>query len=611
MNYNDLQIKILQYLRNHPKGATGKELANFCHVSLNTIRREFSSMFDCMKEEAFELESKPSHGYRLCVKNETQTKEFFEDLITKSNNPLFENNTSQNYKVNYIIRRLLTSNDYILLTTLSYELNYSESSLRRDLKVVEKKLEKYHLQLKQKKQHGFYIEGDELSKRLCLISQHKFFVNLDPSLQKLEPNFIATFSIGDMDIRQCVLKVKKEIPKYKELSFKLIDFPLIYQYIPIIRSRKRFSNQIVMDVYRKKVLQDSEILNIAANVLYLLYPTLEIDDNEIIAYGMFLQAFRSVTDFNQLNKLEQKEILSLSKQILEKIDSKFQILDELTKSDYEDFSSILYSVGNKIIFNISMDEESFRPMKKINPFVQDLCIFVCDSLQNCLNKDISIEYGFSFYFFFESIFERKTKKAISFQFALISTYGNSYAKYCKNILLETYSSYIRSIQVFEYSQLDLLKHEEFDYLISDMRKEMVPVDWKKQSIHLEILTNVNRKSHQLENKINELLEEAKDALMYFYNGKGKDINEILSNICVENNWEETELKKRLYYNIEQNHEYTLFLSISDSNHKPGIYFYQLEKEFIYKQQKIHQIVICSYQRNGMKEMALMKPLLQK
>lgn len=140
---------------------------------------------------------------------------------------------------------------------------------------------------------------------------------------------------------------------------------------------------------------------------------------------------------------------------------------------------------------------------------------------------------------------------------------------------------------------------------------MVPVDWEKQTIHLEILTNVNRKSHQLENKINDLLEEAKDSLMYFYNGKGKDINEILSNICIQNNREETELKKRLYDNIEQNHEYTLFLSISVSNHKPGIYFYQLEKEFLYKQQKIHQIVICSYQRDGMKEMTLMKTLLQK
>ena len=37
MNYNDLQIKILQFLRIHPTGATGKELARSFGVSRQLI----------------------------------------------------------------------------------------------------------------------------------------------------------------------------------------------------------------------------------------------------------------------------------------------------------------------------------------------------------------------------------------------------------------------------------------------------------------------------------------------------------------------------------------------------------------------------------------------
>lgn len=223
MNYNDLQIKILQFLRIHPAGATGKELARSFGVSLNTIRREFSVLYDILNEDSLELISRPSIGYQLVILDEEAARRFFQNLNVQSNNPLFDNNKSHNYKMNYIIRKLLTKNDYVPLIKIANELNYSESSVRRDLKLVEKELKHYSLTLKQRKNYGLYIEGSELNKRICLISQHKFFVNLPKEQQKLEPDFWSTFAMGDAKIRDCTIKIRKQLIGHPKLTFKLIN----------------------------------------------------------------------------------------------------------------------------------------------------------------------------------------------------------------------------------------------------------------------------------------------------------------------------------------------------------------------------------------------------
>ena len=81
MNYSDIQVKILQYLRIHPQGATGKTLSKHCKVSLNTIRREFNTLYDLFNETSMELISRPSIGYQLVILDEQEARVFFRNSI--------------------------------------------------------------------------------------------------------------------------------------------------------------------------------------------------------------------------------------------------------------------------------------------------------------------------------------------------------------------------------------------------------------------------------------------------------------------------------------------------------------------------------------------------
>lgn len=595
MNYSDIQVKILQYLRIHPQGATGKTLSKYCKVSLNTIRREFNSLYALLHEDCMELISRPSIGYQLVILDEKEARLFFQQLNTQSNNPLFDNNKSHSYKANYIIRKLLTKNDYVPLMKIADELNYSESSVRRDLKWVEANLAQYALTLKQKKNYGLYIEGSELNKRLCLISQHKLFVNLSKSQQKLEPDFWITFAMGDAKIRNCVTKIRNELIGHPQLTFKLIDFPTVFNYIPIIYSRHKFSKDIQIDDEQKRCLEKGGLIDLSRELLVSISDVIDFDESEIVAFAMILQAYRSVTNVSQLTNWEREFMCQITKNLLSTVDQTIYVSDVVSHHEFDELVCILYGVMNKVIYCIEPDLETYRTFTKTSPFVEDLCIACATYLEGYFHKKISFKICLSFYYFFAMLLKKKLNTLLNLKIAIISTYGMQYGLYCKNCMLEEYAPYIVDIQVLEYSQITPETLNDVDYIISDVRIEMLPQGCKSKYCFLENQSYQNHRVKGFEDIVEHTLETLKNENMYFYDLEGKDINSCIDSICdylqAEEGWKE-KIKRRLYYECEQSHEYTLYLSCSSSEIKTGAYFFKLATPL--DNTKINQIVCVTY-----------------
>ncbi len=586
MKYTDLQIKILQYLYIHPEGATGNVLAEHCGMSLNTIRREFTKIYDLPGEEAFEVVSRPSVGYQLNILDEEKTKLFFRRLNIKVNNPLFDNNDPRSYKTNAIIRRLLTGSYYVNIIGLTELFNYSESSLRRDLKSVEKKLAAYHLTLRQKKGYGFYIEGDEIDKRICLLAQHKLFVNLTEEEKKLEPDFERTFALGDPEIRRCRHILRKQLEQYPNISYKLIDIPNVINYIALIRSRSRYTEQVNVEPWKLDRLRKSGVLMIAQELLETLPWNVEINEREVVAFGSILQAYRTVIGTEQLQMREKQYLETVIDELMSYTDETLKVSDAMTEEDRDELMCILYEIQNRMIFSIQTDKETYRTLHHTNLLAEDLCRAAGSWLEQRMNMPVQNEMELGFYYFYERLFSRKVTSLDSLKLVLVSTYGISYARYCRRILMELYAPYISSIDLLEYSQLHMLENKKYDYVLTDLRHDMLDPAVLKKVCFLENQDEIHRGCKALSDI---LFERQKEILEGIIHGEIQDADL-------------TELNEHRGHTWKNLPVFTAM----DSEKEPGLYYYRTGKGCRVGDKIIKKAAIIYYRPDSFRELKILK-----
>ncbi len=594
MKYNDLQAKILQYLYIHPEGVTGAKMASHCGVSLNTIRREFTKIYDLPGEESFEVISRPSVGYQILVKDETAAKHFFQQLNKKMNNPLFDNNDPKTYKVNAIIRRLLVSGYYINLIQLTEMFNYSESSLRRDLKEVEQLLSQYDLVLKQKKGYGFYIEGDEINKRLCLLGQHKLFVNLTDEEKKSEQEFINVFGLHHLQIKEETEKARRKLQEYDNLSYKLIDVRNVTNYLPLIHSRNKFAHELKMEDRKVERLEHSGLIPIAEDILSTCIDGYEYDTWEVMAFAGILQGYRSAGNMAQLTEVEQQHLENNAEKLLAALDEVLEVSDAMCEDDLGEFLCDFYNVQNRMIFSILQDKETYRKLRHTNIFTEDMCRRIKFWIEDHFEMKMQTELELAFYYVLDRLYQKKTHRKDHLKLVLISTYGTSYGKFCRDVLLKEYEPYIDSIEVLEFTQIHQLKEMEFDYLLTDIRIEMIDPALREKVCFLETQDNVRKGCKALWDIINERRNQQLEILR-------TNAAEPIRNMDITTLQEHPKMK----------YKGLVVYSCRSSEFAPGIYTYEPEKPFLYNGKKVKKAAVVCYHNRAFIEAGLMEEELLK
>ncbi len=587
MKYNDLQIKILQYLYIHPEGVTGAKLASHCGVSLNTIRREFVKIYDLPREEGFEVISRPSIGYQLEVLDRDKTGEFFHQLNKKMNNPLFDNNDPKAYKVNAIIRKLLTKNYYINLIQLTELFSYSESSLRRDLKEVDRQLQAYHLVLRQKKGYGFYIEGDEIHKRLCLLAQHKLFVNLTEGEQKLEQEFQHTLGMGDLQMKKCTRAIRRKLFTYKDFSYKLIDVQSVVQYIPLIRSRYKYVDQVVIDPVQMECLERSGAIDVARELLMEAKGLIEYDEREIVAFAAILLGYRTIHSLEQLQNAERMLLERNVGGILAALDRVIHISESMTSEDVNAVLCCLYNAQNRMMFSVVEDKETYRKLKHTSVFTEDLCFAVKDWIEEQSERMMPENLELSFYFVLDHVMRRNLQQKDHLKLVLISSYGSAYGEYCRDALMHRYAKDIESIEVLEYTQIHTLEQMEFDRLVTDIRVEMLDPALKSKVCFLETQDIVSHGCQAL----SELIEER---------------NRVRMQTLIKENLDDEWDFEQLQGHIKQKYKKIPIFTCHNSGREPGIYICDLGEHRSINGKIIRRAAVVSYHKNDFMDIQFME-----
>ena len=368
-----------------------------CHISINTLRKEIDIINDFLQPYGCHIDTKISIGYSIIIDDESIARPFLFRLLKEINRYSYLN-ISSSQKENYIIRRLLTSSRPIALDTLINELYYSKSTILRNIDKIKDYLKLFNLEIKVKRKEGFYIDGKEWNKRMCLIHQHKIYTHsrydaLNVDLSE-DQSFINTF-LTDTDYSNKLKTLFLSIaPNYPTLSFAHIDLAMIFNFIILCKTRHDKSNELFFTEEQLNYVHNSTTYALAKEMIDSIpsYFLIDFTQNEIDAFAILLEGIRK---YNNPNYFTSTELISLREEtmnLLMFISERYYIDDIIDEQLILDLCCFIKEHKLLHLFEIYKDDESFTFINRSGIFTSDLCARIALYLDKNANMPLNLDF---------------------------------------------------------------------------------------------------------------------------------------------------------------------------------------------------------------------------
>ncbi|ALS01671.1 hypothetical protein ATZ33_09895 [Enterococcus silesiacus] len=161
MKQNKRLLKMFQ----QSKLVTLAEIKTKERVSERRAREQIKELKEIGGSHGFEIKTIYGRGYRLLVTEQA----YFQQFLLDQSNELDERINHQQFRVGIILFLLFQQHGYITIKELAKYINVSESTVKRDLQLVHKKLQEAELQLESKSHYGVKINGTEIAYRKAFI----------------------------------------------------------------------------------------------------------------------------------------------------------------------------------------------------------------------------------------------------------------------------------------------------------------------------------------------------------------------------------------------------------------------------------------------------------
>ena len=166
--------QIFNILRQTQEKIKGDSLALSTGVSSRTIRNDIKELNSILKDAGAEIESEVGQGYFLKINDDARYEEFLKSLESSESKVESQNiipsepKDRELYIINKLLLRALNKEEKFDLFDLEEELFISNSTLKKDLRSVDKVLKKYDLKVSITKTYGVRIIGEEAKIRYCI-----------------------------------------------------------------------------------------------------------------------------------------------------------------------------------------------------------------------------------------------------------------------------------------------------------------------------------------------------------------------------------------------------------------------------------------------------------
>ncbi|MBW6410510.1 BglG family transcription antiterminator [Clostridium weizhouense] len=348
---------ILEMLTDN-NGVLLEDFSDELGVSTRSIRNYLKQLQEEIPKEIVEIVKNNNSEYKLNIKNQEKFQEILE--LNRRQKQKFSQLNNPEERVDYLINRLVGLDEIVTIDDLAEEMNVGRTTLVKDLKKVDQKLEEYGLILKRKTNSGIKIEGDEINLRLIILEH--ICKTYDDARILLENSDIIT--------KKDIIKLQEQIvTNLKENKFGVTEALInnLIRYIAVMLLRISNNKKIISLQSQYKIIKESEEYLIGKTIKNLIEElcNIEIDDLEVIFIVMPLLGRNAPLYHEVLRNLTIGEnITTLRKQIFKKV---FEFTGLSLEEDEQLIQSLeyhLYYALNRLVLNIKYKNPMLKEIKE-------------------------------------------------------------------------------------------------------------------------------------------------------------------------------------------------------------------------------------------------------
>ncbi|PGV53468.1 BglG family transcription antiterminator [Bacillus sp. AFS037270] len=369
---------LIKEILSQKEPVTSEYLAKVLGVTSRTIRNDVKTLNLELKKIGVQIEANRGVGYFIDQTLGQPVTEIIEELFMLQEEEQGNAPVLPEERVLYILKSIITAEDFIATEQLANDLFVSKSTVDNDLKQVEKLLEKYDLTLYKKQNYGIKLIGNEMNIRFCLSES---LVNLRNEQAQLENEIIS-----DVNVEVIKTITMKHI---EELPFRMAELPLnnLVMHIAIAIQRIKKGKNIEVGTIELDQIETQAESVVANRMVTSLEETfsIKIPAGEVAYIAIHLLGAKHFEDKN-LQEVDFAEMVGESHYQLV-----VDILSEINRVyhiDLREDRELIYGLGlhlrsamNRLKYRMNLRNPMLKEIKNHYPFSFELGILASEIIQ--------------------------------------------------------------------------------------------------------------------------------------------------------------------------------------------------------------------------------------
>ncbi|KRM03980.1 hypothetical protein FC89_GL002382 [Liquorilactobacillus ghanensis DSM 18630] len=273
---NSRQLKLIKYLMKI-KNTTAAKLAFYLNVSSKTIYQDLDNVADFLGKHQVKVTRKPGTGIEL----HGNLKKLSIFLLTDRKRINVPNNDSQ--RIVYILAKLLETNQYLTISSLSEQLFISSRIIEKNLNQIAKYLNSFSVKLDRKSSQGIKIIANEEQRRKLIFRLLNNFWGEQWSVNhknKIVYHNLAANSLLDNQIVLRVLKIVDQFETVSQVSLNDYEFQSLTIHLAIaiqrIKSGKMIAELPIQNLKKQQLSQAQLLASMIERDFKIELPSAEI-----------------------------------------------------------------------------------------------------------------------------------------------------------------------------------------------------------------------------------------------------------------------------------------------------------------------------------------------
>ncbi|GGP07513.1 MULTISPECIES: HTH domain-containing protein [Oceanobacillus] len=458
---------------------TSDRLAAELGVTSRTIKNDIRTLKEELVKADLLITSKQSQGYKLEIADkeyENRIKEYFQIYQPKTIDTEFDN------RVQYILRRLLTSHQPVKVEFLQYELNVSYP-LSKELQRVKEIMSDYNLTLVVRPHYGMLVQGAQFKKIMLTIRVYKYFdKNPTSDFGIAEYNKLFICDRSDMEI---IRKIFYETITKSRIVFSDINAERFIIYLVYFRNQNRNKKEIDLElpsiVFDYHTTEEYELVEKLIKNLQKEFEGFTFT-KDIIQFLTYMAVISTdLYRFKDCTVENYDTLITLAEEtrnfLLKELSGYLQIDTFDSEGWLKDLLKIMIPISMKIKLDVSdrvdLGYRNIRDSNEQDPFLLHVMKKICQQFQQQYAYTFSENEEHMIFSTFLLMLNRIELAHRKLRLAIIAIDGRLSTQQLKFNLQYHFSDYIERIETKVLYELDSMAYRNYDYyLCSNYGKNM-------------------------------------------------------------------------------------------------------------------------------------------